>query len=162
MVDIKIATVLLVSLALTSTLGGKTAFAQVASPTNATSPLTPSAHLLTYQNLTAGFKIDYPSYWQKSENVTSNSSSIYLSEPLSGARIAVANFKIPQINLINEPKNLILSTYLNGFTQPFEPYNRTQSSPITLVGNPANETELSYISAGHPRQESDSRFGNWR
>ena len=109
-----------------------------------------SSHLLTYQNSTAGFKIEYPSFWQKSENITSNSSAVFFSEPLSGVRFTVANFKIPQTALLNEPKNLILTTYLNGFTQPFRPYNSIQSSSAIISGNPVNRTELTYLYAGHP------------
>jgi hypothetical protein len=139
---------LLLSLALTNIFDGKNALAQVASPISATSPS--SLLFLTYQNLTAGFKIEYPSYWQKSENISSNYSAVYFSEPISGARFSVTNFKIPQTNLLNEPKNLILSSYLNAFTQPFQPYNLTQSASTTLVGNPANRTELTYTSTGGP------------
>jgi hypothetical protein len=111
---------------------------------------TSSSHLLTYQNSTAGFKIEYPSFWQKSENITSNSSAVFFSEPLSGVRFTVANFKIPQTSLLNEPKNLILSTYLNGFTQSFQPYNVTQSNSTTVSGNPATKEELTYSYAGQP------------
>lgn len=125
------------------------------------SMLTPSPPLLTYQNLTAGFKIEYPSYWQKSENITNNSSSIYFFEPISGARFAVANFKIPQINLLNEPKNLILSTYLNAFTQQFQPYNLTQSASTTLVGSPANKTTDLHL-CWQSCQGNDTGFNKWR
>jgi hypothetical protein len=105
---------------------------------------------VTYQNSITGFKIQYPSYWQKFENNTSDSSVVYFVEPLSGARFTVASFEIPQTSLSNEPKNLILSTYLNGFTQPFQPYNSTQTTSTTVAGNPANRTELAYFYAGHP------------
>jgi hypothetical protein len=115
------------------------------------SMLTPSPPLLTYQNLTAGFKIEYPSYWQKSENITNNSSSIYFFEPISGARFAVANFKFPQINLI-------LS---NAFTQQFQPYNLTQSASTTLVGSPANKTTDLHL-CWQSCQGNDTGFNKWR
>jgi hypothetical protein len=128
-----------------------TAFAQADNTTNSTSsePLS-SSHFLTYQNATTGFTLQYPSYFQKFENSTSNSSAVYFVEPLSGARFTVANFKIPQINLLHEPKNLIVATYLNGFTESFQPFNATQSNLTTLAGNPANKTEISYLYADHP------------
>jgi hypothetical protein len=126
------------------------AFAQATNSTNSTSSQPTSSHFLTYQNATAGFTLQYPSYFQKFENSTSNSSAVYFVEPLSGARFTVANFKIPQVNLLNEPKNLIVSTYLNGFTESFQPYNITRSNFTTISGNPANKTEITYFYADHP------------
>jgi plastocyanin len=136
----------------TSTASSTNTLAQGTSRMNTTMlpQPTPSSQLLTYQNLTAGFKIEYPSFWQKSENITSNSSAVFFSEPLSGVRFTAVNFKIPQTALLNEPKNLILNTYLNGFTQPFQPYNSIQSASNTIGGNPVNKTELTYSYAGHP------------
>src|ERR1043166_2145590 len=120
------------------------ALAQVANSTNAMSQqLGSSSPFVTYQNSITGFKLQYPSYWQKFENNTSDSSAVYFVEPLSGARFTVASFEIPQTSLSNEPKNLIIST------QPFQPYNSTQTTSTTIAGNPANRTELAYFYAGH-------------
>lgn len=142
-----LAALLLLSLALTPAFSGKVVLAKIANQKDAAS----TPHFLTYQNITAGFKIQYPSYFQTFENTTGNdSSAVYFVEPLSGVRASVATFKIPQINLQNEPKPLILSTYLNGFTEPFQPYNNTQSSLTTIAGTTANKTILDYFSNGHP------------
>lgn len=123
--------------------------------TNTTRKASPSrSHLLTYENLTAGFQIKYPSSWQKSENITSNSSSVYFLGPLSEAKFYVASFKIPQI-LAFLPNNVMLSIISHSMANAllaFPSYHPTQSISTTLAGNPANKTEFTYINSttGNP------------
>jgi hypothetical protein len=57
---------------------------------------------------------------------------------------------ITNTSFLHEPKNIIVATYLNGFTRSFQPYNATQSNLTTIAGNPANKTEISYLYADHP------------
>jgi hypothetical protein len=105
-------------------------------------------HFLPYQNLTAGFKIKYPSYWQKSENISANGSIVYFQEPVLDARFIVLSHKLPQGYPSNESKSLFFSAMLNAFTQQLQSYNPIRSISTTIAGSPANKTEFTFMSNG--------------
>jgi serine/threonine-protein kinase len=105
-----------------------------------------SSNFLTYENLSFGIKILYPSNWDKQENTSSssNNSTLYdvvkFSPPLKNSSNIIGKLAI-KVDNISDIKPTTLANYADAIISDLKQDFRVIESNATLAGNPAYKVE---------------------
>ena len=94
--------------------------------------------LLQYENLTHGMKIEYPSFWTKSE-LEEPTTTIIFTAPIDNLQdVYQETFGIVIVDSpVKADPSQYAETVMEGYRQQFSNFNLVESSEIILSGNPA-------------------------